>query len=80
MAGDEHGGGIGGAGVGDGADGFGATDGFRDLFIGARLAIRDRAQGGPDARLKGGGADVQREIQPGFVAVEVAEDGARPGL
>ena len=79
VAGDDDGNGIGGAGAGDGADGFFASDGAGDLAVGARGAPRDAAEFFPDAALKSGGLHVEREIAMRLFAAEMAEDFADPG-
>jgi len=79
VAGDDDGNGIGGAGASDGADGFLASDGAGDLAVGARGTPGDAAEFFPDAALKSGGLDVEREIAMGLFAAKMAEDFADPG-
>jgi len=79
MAGNDDGNGIGGAGAGDRAYGFFASDGAGDLAVGTRGAPGDAAEFFPDAALKGGGLHIEREIAMGLFAAEMAQDFADPG-
>jgi len=54
---------IGSAGLGDGADGFWRADEPCDVGVACRCAGGDFLEGLPDAFLKRGSADVEREIE-----------------
>src|SRR4051794_7003007 len=61
MARDRDGERVGGAGLGDRADGAGRADLARDLGVARGLAGRDLAQRLPDSLLERGAADVERQ-------------------
>src|SRR3990170_3135554 len=62
----------------DGAGGLGLADGPGDFAVGARLAVGDAAKLFPDADLKSGAADVERQVEAGLAAGEGAPESA-PG-
>ena len=62
VARDGDGDGIGAAGLGDGSDGFGHADPSGDIGVGGGGPGRDFAKSIPDALLKRGAANIQREV------------------
>src|SRR5690242_1537208 len=74
MAGDREGDRIRGARARDGADRAAAAYGGRDLAVGARLAVRDRAQRLPHLPLERRRLHVERQIEARAPAVEMRED------
>ena len=69
---------VSGAGIGHGAAGAGLADGGGDLAVAARLAGGNGLQFAPDLQLKGGRAQVQRQIDIRLPAFQVGDNPPRP--
>ena len=74
MAGNDDGDGVGGACAGDGTDRGGLADVGGNPRVAAGFAARNAAESFPDAHLKGGGAEIEREIERGRMLGELGKD------
>jgi hypothetical protein len=78
VARDNDGDGIGGAGAGDGADGLGMADAACDFGVRAGLAAGNAPELFPDAALKGGSADIERNFTVGGAGAQASDHGPGP--
>ena len=62
----------------DGANRARASDTSRDFGVRASLAARDSAELVPDAALKWGTADIERQFEDCGIAIKIFRDRARP--
>src|SRR5437764_672619 len=74
VAGDGKGDGIAAARLRDGTGGGRLADHPGDLTVRARAAVRDRAQGFPDAPLEGRRLDIERQVEVRLLPFEMADD------